>query len=119
MNHVVEAIRNIGGHSIYRIPAMRGDDAVEAILDAIQSEAAEEAHAMEIALEKAQFGERGWEHRISKTDTIEGKVARYEALLGARLDGIRERLTALRANLTIAMVKAQAEDDTNASLASL
>lgn len=100
LDAIVGALRDCSEHAIYRIPAMAGDDAVEA-------EAAAEATEIEQALSESKFGARGLETRIVRTDEVEQKVARYEELLGAKVEGLRARLDALRANLTVAVIKAR------------
>lgn len=103
---LVGCLNAASSHAIYRIPAMSGDDAVAAILDAIMKEADAEAAAMEADIEAAQLGERGYQNRIGRTDRIEQKVAKYEELLGVKMADIGARLERLRANLSIAMIKA-------------
>jgi predicted nucleic acid-binding Zn-ribbon protein len=116
---VVEVLRKVSGHVVNRVPAMRSSDAVDAILDAITQEAEYETKRMEEDLEEAKLGARGFENRIARTDEVESKVSRYEELLGRKLDTIRERLEALRANLTVAMMKADTNGGEGSSLASL
>lgn len=107
LDTIVEALRACSTHSIYRIPAMAGDDAVQAILDAVEAEATAEATDIETALAEQKYGARGLETRINRTDEVEQKVARYEALLGVKVEALRARLDTLRQNLTVAMIKAQ------------
>jgi len=109
LGDVAKVLREVSGHIVNRVPAMRSDDAVDAILDAIAQEAEQEAARMEADIEAAKLGSRGFENRIANCDAVESKVTRYEALLGRQLDALRERLVALRANLTVAMVKADSE----------
>jgi hypothetical protein len=117
LDRMVRVLKSATDHNVYRIPAIHeGDDAsrsdvVQAILDSIEAEAAAEAEAMEKDLAAAAFGSRGLENRITHTDEVEQKIGRYEALVGTRLDGIRDRLTSLRAGLTVAMSKALAEEE--------
>lgn len=110
LGKVAGVLREVTGHIINRVPAMRGDDAVSAILDAVEQEATQESERMEKDIEAATLGERGFENRIGQCDEVESKVTRYEELLGRKLDSIRERLETLRANLTVAMLKAQSNE---------
>lgn len=108
---VVGVLREVSSHIVNRVPAMRSDDAVEAILDAITQEAEGEAAALERALTENKLGERGFENRLSHCDLVESKVARYEGLLGKNLDVLREKLEDLRARLTLAVLKQQSADE--------
>ncbi len=105
---VARVLGAVTNHSINRVPAMRSDEAVSAILDALTAEATAEAEAMEKELDDAKLGAKGYQNRITACDAVESKVARYEALLGCKLDEIRERLETLRANLSVAVLKADA-----------
>lgn len=110
LDEIVMALKTSSTHAIYRIPAMAGDDAVQAILDAVEAEATAEAEQIERELTDESFGARGLENRIAKTDEVEEKVARYEALLGSKLETMRARLERLRGDLTVAMLKARAAE---------
>lgn len=114
----VSALRAVSEHRVHRVPAMRSEDAVDAILDAVDAEASSEAEGMEKELAAASLGKRGFETRIERCDDTERKVARYEELLGRKLDTLRDRLVALRANLTVAMVKSMPKGE-GTSLANL
>ncbi len=107
LDTMIAALKAVSDHAIYRIPAMAGDDAVQAILDAVEAEAVAEAAAIEAALAEEKYGSGGLQNRIGRTDKVEEKVSRYEELLGAKLETLRERLATLRADLTVAMIKAQ------------
>jgi hypothetical protein len=92
------------------IPALRGDEAVEAVLNAVLAEAEKEAASMEADLAK-DLGKRAMENRIGRCEAVESKVAQYERLLDKSMGGMRERLDALRVQLTVAMLKPTAEEE--------
>jgi len=114
---IVTALKAATAHAVYRIPAIdESDDAdrsdvVQAILDSIEAEAADEVAGMTADLAAEKFGARGYEHRIERTDAVEAKVSRYEALVGGKLDALRAKLVSLRAALTVAVVKAQQNEE--------
>ena len=114
LGRVAQVLSNVTGHVINRVPAMRGADAVAAILDAVEAEATQEAERMERDIEAGKLGERGFENRLAYCDEVEGKVTRYEELLGAKLDTFRARLENLRANLSLAAMKANGTRVTDA-----
>jgi hypothetical protein len=108
-----QATRLLGAvstHKVYLVPAMRSEDAVEAILAAVQGEAEAEAAQVEKELEGASLGERALSTRESRLHEVEAKVGRYEALLGVTLERFRERLKVLQAGVSAAMLRAMAED---------
>lgn len=106
---VAQVLRQVSSHVVNRVPAMHGDDAVAAILDAITEEADDEAARMERDIAEERCGEKGFESRITQCDNVQSKVARYEELLGQKLDHVRKRLDALKARLSLAALKAQSE----------
>lgn len=119
LSAIVRAVRKASAHAIHRVPALRSDDAVDAILDAVSVEAANEAESMEKDLEVGQLQTRGLENRVERCDEVEEKVTRYEELLGRKLDVLRERLMALRANLAVAIIKSQPQGEGQVSLANI
>lgn len=108
---IVSAIRSVSDHVVNRVPAMRSDDAVAAILDALEQEATAEAASMEAEVEAMKLGERGFSNRIDHCDAVETKVTRYEELLGKKLDSLRIRLQSLRASLTMAVMKTRSNTE--------
>lgn len=92
-------------HTVYKIPCMKGEDAVQAILDSIAAETDAALSTMTAELEEGTLGEQAWRNRAAKCGVLESKVARYEALLGEKLDAVRERLESVRAELTVAVVQ--------------
>lgn len=107
----VTVLRAVTNHVVNRVPAMRSDDAVNAILDAVMQEAQAEATHLEEALEAGKLGERGLENRVLRCNAMDEKVTRYEALLGRKLEGLRDRLETIRANLTVAVLKSTSKED--------
>lgn len=109
--NVVGVLRQVTEHVVNRVPAMRSDDAVDAILDAITQEAQDEAAHLEQDLADMKYGEVGFQNRVERCEAVDAKVARYEELLGRKLEGLRERLETIRANLTIAVMKTAKKED--------
>ncbi len=97
-------------HVIYKVPTMRTQDAVAAIIDAISTEAELEAKALEEALAE-DHGHQALAHRVKLCEQVEAKVEKYEGVIGQKLDTLRERLEVVRANLSVAMLAAMSEAD--------
>ena len=113
---MVACIKNASSHALLGVPAMRTEQAVEAALDAIASESAQAAERLESLLvaheeaesrEDGKLGARALEGRVKRAEKVEEKLSRYEALLGAKVPALHERLEALRANLVLAQMAAE------------
>jgi hypothetical protein len=97
---MVQAIHATSAHRVNEVPALRAEDAVASILDALTAEA--EAVAAELEqdlLEDLSAKKAG--NRVARCEQTEAKVARYEALLGVKAAGLHERLDGLRAQLAV------------------
>lgn len=108
---VIETVSG-GTHNVFRIPAMKNDEAVAAITEAISYEAAQVAKGMEDELTKEgeeALGARAIRGRQAEIETLLGKLNAYEELLGKQLE-IRERVTKLQSNLTVAILQTQSEE---------
>ncbi len=104
---VRDALARVSGAD-YRfsvIPAVRGDEAVQAVLRAVLAEAEQEAASMELDLCEA-MGKKAIDNRMARCEQVEAKVASYEKLLEQAMPNIKERLDGLRCQLTLALMKA-------------
>jgi hypothetical protein len=103
------ALRACSDHRLLSIPAMRSDDAVEAVLVAVQAEA--EASAAELEEElTGGLGEGALRTRAQRCKAIREKVRRYEALLGESMEQIATRLEQLDANIAAAALAVTGND---------
>jgi hypothetical protein len=100
---VIEAVSK---HSIFQIPAMRNDEAIRAITDAITQEA--DAAVSTIAEELTTLGDRALKHRREACDALLAKIAEYDLLLGVQLQ-CRERVEGLQASIAMALLVANDE----------
>ncbi len=103
------AIHGASSHVVEAIPALDSAGASSAVFNALQAEAEKELATIQREMAEESLGERALNTRIGLTSQVEGKLSAYEALLGGNLDALRERITAMRAELTVAMTKAQLE----------
>lgn len=109
---MVAAVREASDHQIYAIPAMRSDEAVDAILAAVTRDAEDAAANLEADLANSQeFGERALRSKARHAESAGVKVASYEALLGKNLDALRDRLATINAKLAEAALVAAAAQD--------
>ncbi len=97
-NRVV-AVLNTFGHRIRSIPALQSSEAVEAILEAVELQAAEELEAIEKVVASGALTSIVARNRAAKAQKILESVQRYEDLLGKRCESIHTRIEELQANL--------------------
>lgn len=107
---VVAALRACSAHEVYEVPALRTEEAVEAILAAVAREAANAATEMEDELMDAALGQRAIRTRAERCERMRAKLAAYEELLGRGLDTITKRVGDLQANLAAAALIASPEE---------
>lgn len=105
---VCKALSFCSGHRVFRIPVMRTQEAVEAILDGVLSEATQEAARVESDLSEG-LGVRAIQARKGEINALRSKVSRYEELLGASLSKLTERLDTLHAGILAAELAAERE----------
>lgn len=104
------AVQASSAHRIYNLPAMKCADACELYLDSIRDEAKEAMERIAREMEK-DHGPRWYEARADELRDAEAKQARYEALLGGRLEDVTAAREELNAALSVALIKAQAEEE--------
>lgn len=109
----VAVLGDVSEHRVFQLPAMKTADAVEAILDAITTEAKSVAERIEEDLGNAELelGKRALRTRISQCEATLEKVGRYEDLLDRRLDDVRDRIGSLRAQVATAILMADTDDE--------
>jgi len=106
---VVRALRAVSAATVYEIPALRTESVLDAVLDAVEREAAAEAAKIEAAMEAGDLGARALRSREALTSAMEQKLSRYESTLGRALPALQSRLETLRAGLASAILAAEAE----------
>lgn len=92
-------------YQLNAIPAVRGAEAVEAVLRAVIAEAEAEAASMEKDLEQP-MGARALDNRVARCEAVTSKVEAYERLLEQSAGAITERLGNLQAQLSTALLTA-------------
>lgn len=100
-NKAAEAVETASKktHRVFRIPAVRNSEAVDAIVDAVTVEAEQISAKIDAEVfGDTPIGERAVETRRANIDALLAKLSSYEALLGRQLS-IRERAENLRISL--------------------
>lgn len=107
----VETYRKIAGvihiasaHRLFEVPALRSNEAVEAILDAVAREAESEIEAMETELDTENLGGRALHTRQRRCESMREKVRLYEELLDRNLESLHQRMEGLEASITTAIL---------------
>jgi hypothetical protein len=103
---IVTVLRSVSSHQMFEVPALKSTEAVDAILDAISTEALEEIAKLEAALENEEMGQRGLYNRSDRAKAMLEKLKSYEALLGRGAANINERLESLSVELATAALAA-------------
>ena len=101
-NAITEAIMSVSIFQFYKIPSLRCDDAVEAILAAITAEAEKTISDVTTDIIGGTLGARALETRRVCCQNMRGKVAAYESLLGRAMVDIQKGLEGLDANIAMA-----------------
>lgn len=108
---MVDAIHEGTAHKMLGVPAMRAEDAVDSLLDALEQEAQDEVTGMLTELSEEELGWRAIENREGKCVAMARKVQRYERLLGRKLDTLRTKIEELHGVLTAAKLAAMPPED--------
>lgn len=94
-------------HSIYTIPALRSDTAIEAILAALESNMASAIEAIAQAVAAGDVGKCGLETKERELSELLTRLTKYEGLLGRSLDGVRAQAEEAEGAIAVAMLAAQ------------
>lgn len=103
------ALTKVSTHMVFKMDALKSDEAVEAILHAITTEANTQAEEIEKVLDAGGVGARAYKTQREKAEEMISKVEAYEKLLDKNLEGFRERLGDLAASSMEAAMAADAE----------
>lgn len=119
VERIAKALEVCSRHRVYRIPAMRTEEAVEAVLAAVGAEATAAINSLQDDLNQQRYSTpRGWAGRTRDLDALEGKIARYEGLLGRKLEWLGGHLASVRAGIAAASL-ACADGEDNGGLGDL
>lgn len=117
-NHVAvfkswaKLLREVSDHMVYEVPALKSDEAVEAVLAALIAEADKEISAMETELDMEDLGPKALRTRGARCDSLCNKLEAYKGLLGRGLENTQTRLEHLQATIvTAAFVEEIANDE--------
>lgn len=109
-NKAADALETASGknHRVFRIPAMKNAEAIEAIVDAITAEAEQVAKLIDDQV-NVGLGARALETRKGLVNDLLAKIASYEELVGQQLK-VRERVESLGAAVAAAALASMVAD---------
>ena len=105
---VRDVLKSVSKHTIYLVPAMRSEEAANAVLDALTDEVKTTVNHLTEALAEATTM-RGIESKINKCSRVIGKIDLYDKALDMRLTFLREAMEELQSKFVQASVKLDAE----------
>lgn len=115
---IVGCLREVSAHVVSSVPAVRGEDAVAAFIDAAVQEARNTCAAIMRELRESEavsdgasdghiLGERAIQTRLGRLDEAQAKLWRYEELLGVKAGDIHAELEAVQAHGSTLLLKEQ------------
>jgi hypothetical protein len=87
--HIIAALKACSKHHIHTIPAMRTADAIDAVLAAVTSDTQAACEKIAEEINDNKVGPRALENRRKLTAELLERVQRYEALVGRKLEDLR------------------------------
>ncbi len=108
---VARALRSCSKHMIASIPALAGEEAALAVLDAINAETTALVSTLMNDIASGEVGVRGLRSRAEKAEHAAEKLRLYEGILGARMVGLAEGLGKTRAAIAAAILTADSREE--------
>ena len=108
---VTTALQACSLHKVHRVPAMRSQDAVEAILAAVTADTRKACQTIAEDIGSATLGKRALETRENQTADLLERLDRYEGLLGTRLDELRTAIDETRSAVAVARMMTSRQED--------
>jgi len=101
---IVRCVKWSSDHAIFAVPAMKTEDAVEGIIDALRHESETTLQKLKEDLDKGELGVRALKSRLDACAQQEKKLTQYELMLGRKQMGISNDLHMMRSSLMEAML---------------
>lgn len=109
-----EALHEASACRVRFIPAMHTDDAIDAIIESLETEAAAMVTDIERDVASGELGAYALNNRAARAEALGQKLARYEQSLGLNLDKLRSDLENLRGAAVSAALVASEDSDSDA-----
>ena len=106
------AIKAVSKHTFFEIPALRSDEAVVAVLDAVRREADGAVAQIEADLaDAANMSARSLKVRAARCEKVLALVQSYGELLGVELEALARKIEGLQAGIVSASLVAKAAEE--------
>lgn len=105
---VTQALHETTDHVLHQIPALKTEEAADAIMDALTREVRVSVEELEKELDS--LGKRALANRGKAVDGLARKVSQYEELLGRSLEGVNAILDRAEATIGAALLAAEGEE---------
>lgn len=105
-------IKASGSNYFYAIPAVHGDEATEAVMDALMNETVKRIANVDAVLEDEEHTSRQLATQGERLAQLVDKLATYESVVGERLDKLREKIGEAQATTAQAILVSSMKEDT-------
>jgi hypothetical protein len=105
---IATAVKLASSHKLYAVPALKSQDALDAILGAVTLDT--QAACAEASRDLGTLGKRGLATREGELSALVQRASRYEAILGKKLDTLRVAIEETRASVATAMFALGSEE---------
>ena len=106
---IVRALKRCSKHGVHNIPAMRSQDAVEAIMSALTADTQAACDKIASDLSDGELGSKALANREKITRELLDRVSQYEALLGNKLDALRGAIAETQSAVATAALATSAD----------
>ena len=107
---IARALKICSKHSVHAIPAMRSQDAVEAIMSALTADTQSACDKIAADIGDGTLGSKALANRQKVAAELLDRVTQYESLLGGKLDELRAAIADTQSAVATAALAAAASD---------
>lgn len=108
---VTRALAKTSAHAVHSVPAMRSDEAVDAILAAITADTQAQCDAINAEVQDGLKQRRALDSREKKMETLLARLGQYEGILGTRLEALRDTIDNVKGSITAAIMMLESDDE--------
>ena len=105
-----EVIAEVSASRVYEIPAVKNDQAMLALVEALSHELQQRVALLDQNVEER--GLRGLRNKADRCEELASKVRVYESLFSTKLDSLSHMVSTLEGRITQAILQAEIEEST-------
>ena len=106
---MTEVLSDASGHTCFEIPALKTEQAIDAILASLVREAQDAVSEMETELMEGDMQKRALRTREDRCSAMMAKLGSYETLLGRNMDAMSKKVEDLKISIGAAMLAGMKE----------